>query len=35
LRKPHGLRAEIGPVPRRDRSPSAPRSVRFRAEIGE
>ena len=28
------IRAEIGPVPRRDRSSSAPRSVRFRVEIG-
>jgi len=34
LRKPHGLRAEIGPVPRRDRSGSAPRSVALRTEIG-
>jgi len=34
LRKPHGLRAEIGRTPRRDRSYSAPRSVRFRVEIG-
>ena len=28
------FRTEIGPVPRRDRSSSAPRSVEFRTEIG-